>query len=65
MAVLDFLKDIVEDLATLEVVTLTNPAEGPLDLGIPDEKEDPDIQAIVAKIDTERNALVSKKIITL
>ncbi len=58
MAVLDFLKDIVEDLATLEVVTLTNPAGGPLDLGIPDEKADPDIQEIVAKIDAEREELI-------
>ena len=58
MATLDFLKDIVEDLATLEVVTLTNPAGETLDLDIPDEKADPDIKAIVAKIDTERDELI-------
>lgn len=59
MAVLDFLKDVVEDLATLEVVTLTNPAGGPLDLGIPDEDADADIQEIVTKIKKERSALVT------
>ncbi len=61
MAVLDFLKDTVEDLVTLEVATLTNPTDEkiPLKKELKDA-EDAKLKAAEKDVSDARNKLITK-----
>ncbi len=61
MAVLDFLKDVVEDLVTLEVATLTNPSDKPIPLkrGLSDA-EKAQLETAEAALTTAREELIKQ-----
>lgn len=59
MAVLDFLKDVVEDLLALEVATLTNPTNTPIPLKRPlTDGQQTELTKAETNVSTKRDALV-------